>query len=383
MNISTETLATMDFGAITGFTPVDRYLAVRTQQGGRDVYTVQIPLADVPRVLPVPDPARPTPGNRRVNPSHAKKFGQYVREHPEWVAPPLLIRDSGECMFKPLDQKLPGGVELGILEVPRTSRTALRIIDGQHRVLGLDMGLRDLDIAIDEAREKKAKAEHAGKTAEVQALNERLRELLAERERFETEHLVVTIYEEGLPQAYEQMFFDVADNALGINQAVTVRFDSRRLLNRTLTEVSKHALLENRVDMEQDRVKGTNPNLLGAKHVIDIVRAVTVGVSGRISKKREEALDEGTVVQAANEFLDALVDGFPPLNDLADGKTDVPTLRSTTLLGSVTMLRVLAGVFFNLTEEDWTPDEIADFFVRLAPHMSAPVARDSIWIVLP
>ncbi len=53
------------------------------------------------------------------------------------------------------------------------------------------------------------------------------------RQRFVDEHIAVQIYVEARPQAYEQMLFDVADNALGINQAVKARFDSRKVLVRS------------------------------------------------------------------------------------------------------------------------------------------------------
>ena len=32
--------------------------------------------------------------------------------------------------------------------------------------------------------------------------------------------------------AYKQMFFDIADNALGITSSVRARFDSRKVVNR-------------------------------------------------------------------------------------------------------------------------------------------------------
>lgn len=155
----------LDVSGVTGHIAYDSYVAVRTKQGGRDVYTFHLPLEDVPRVLPVPDPERPTPGNRRVNAKHAKDFGRYVRSQLDWVAPPLLMRDSNECKFEP-QTALPDGSEIGILKIPRNSRTALKIIDGQHRILGLDAVVKDLDLEIDQAREQLAQA-----TAAINDLN--------------------------------------------------------------------------------------------------------------------------------------------------------------------------------------------------------------------
>lgn len=378
---TTTALKTLDTSGVTGVRRSDSFVAVRLKQGARRVYAIQLPLEDVSRVLPVPDPQHPTPGNRKVDAKHAADFGKYVRSHPEWVAPPLLVRDNGRCTFT-ADLKLPGGTEVGILEVPHGA--VLKIVDGQHRVLGLHDATAAISREEDNLLEQLARAKNLGNdTADLGA---KLTELAADKERFATEHLGVYVYEEGSPDAYEQMFFDVADNALGIRQAVKVRFDNRKLINRTFDPVAKHKLLQGRIDVEQDRITGSNPNLLGAKHVIEIVRSVNVGAMGRITKKREAQLDDESTVENAMAYLDALVDGFPDLAEVADGSLTPQTLRGRSLAGSLTMLRVLAGVFHNLVlaadedDETWTPEEVADFFGQLAPHMGAPVAADSIWL---
>lgn len=374
MTTSTEVLD-FDTSGVTGHTDVDRYAAIRTRQGSRVVYTLQLALHDVPRVLPVPDPNRATPGNRKVSPDHAHKFGVYLRTRTEWVAPPLLVRDSGAVKFEE-QVPLPDGSTIGQLLVPRNSRAVLKIIDGQHRVLGIDDAVNALDERIADVQDELARGEDA--TAE--ALREELTDLLAQRQRFVDEHIAVQIYVESRPQAYEQMFFDVADNALGINQAVKVRFDSRKVVNRALPEVLKHTLLKNRVDMEQDRIVGNNVNMMGAKHVADIIRAVNVGVTGRVTERREGQLDDSTLTENTETFLGALLNGFGLLGELADGRITGPQLRSRSLLGSITMLRVLAGAFHDLyVQGDATEDEIVDYFAALNPHMSAPVIKSSIW----
>jgi len=370
-------LTNLDLSGVTGAQRYDKYVAVRSRQGGRMLYTVQVRLSDVPMILPVPDPEQPTPGNRRVNPQHAKKFGEYLRDKCDWVAPPLLARDDGRCVFKE-QQVIEGEMALGTLEVPWASGAsrALRIIDGQHRVLGIDLQIKDIETGITRAEDDLLRAKDGARRDE---LLRHMVQLKKRHQRLQSEHITLQIYVESEPKNFEQMFYDVADNALGINQAVKVRFDSRKVLNRTLYEVTKHALLKGRVDEEQDRLGGNNPNLLGAKHVVDLVRTVNVGISGRIGRKREEMLDESTLIEAANDFFDCLLGGFQRLDDLVEGRVTVPELRRGSLLGSVSMLRVLAGVFHQLREDDCTDDEISDFFARLSPHMTAPVAEDSLW----
>ncbi|MGW8326429.1 hypothetical protein ACWGLE_00825 [Streptomyces sp. NPDC055897] len=36
--------------------------------------------------------------------SHAKGFGQYLADNPGWVAPALLIHDTGGCRFEPISE---------------------------------------------------------------------------------------------------------------------------------------------------------------------------------------------------------------------------------------------------------------------------------------
>ena len=181
-------------------------------------------------------------------------------------------------------------------------------------------------------------------------------------------------------QRYEQMFFDVADNALGITQAVKVRFDSRKVMNRTLDAVMRHALLRDRVDEEQDRITGPNPNLLGARHVVDIVRTANLWALVARQPPAGVGASGGALVQGANEFFDILVVTFGDLASVADGELAPPDLRKRSMLGASTMLRVLAGVYHDLIEQNYSEEEITDLFKRLAPWMAAPIPADSPWV---
>jgi hypothetical protein len=176
------------------------------------------------------------------------------------------------------------------------------------------------------------------------------------------------------------MFFDIADNALGITSSVRARFDSRKVVNRSLEDVMKHSLLVGRVDLEQDRISGTSPFLMGAKHVADIVRTVAVGIDGRVGRRLEDELREDALVQATNAFLDTLVDGFRDLARVADCQVLPEELRRASLLGSTSMLRILAGVYHELHAAGWDDEDTSDFFAKLSPLMDAPVRGDSPWV---
>src|SRR4029077_9314967 len=73
--------------------------------------------------------------------------------------------------------------------------------------------------------------------------------------------------------------------------------------------------------------------------------------------------------------------GFPDLAAVADGDLAPEDLRRTSLLGSTTMFRVLAGAYQQLSEvQHYDDEEIVDFFSKLAPHMTAPITVDSLWV---
>src|ERR1700761_1325223 len=362
------------------------YLAIKTIQGGRAVYTTRVPLLDLPTILPVPDPDKPAKDNRTVDRIHAKHFGEYLDGKQDWVAPALLARDSGGCLFEKVDEH--GAV--GYLTVPWAigGISSLLTIDGQHRVLGVALEKQRITTALSAVDREMARKVSPEKAAKLQADREKL---IGQMNRLKTEYVGLDIYVEPDPIKAQQMFVDVADNAKGISSAVRARFDNYKVANRTLSDVIDHPLLKGRVDPEQDRMTLKNPNLMGAKHVADITRAVIAGASGQISKKAEQTLTDGEVIEQVKDFLDVISNAFADLAAIteddpeADRKADEPTmaqqLRRTSLLGSVGMLRVLGGVFHKLraSENPAELDDITEFFKRLDPHMTAPVADTSLW----
>ena len=105
----------IDTDRITAGRRSDTYLAIRSTQGGRTVYSTRVPLLDLDKILPVPDPGEADPDNRKVNSRHAKDFGEYVTKNDTWVAPTLLARDNGGCGFIALEGS---SGEVGYLDIP-------------------------------------------------------------------------------------------------------------------------------------------------------------------------------------------------------------------------------------------------------------------------
>lgn len=359
---------------LSGVKRESTYLAMHSIQGGRDVYSVRIPLTDLSTLFPLPNPEDPDEDNRRVNLRHAKEFGLYLG-NPQWVAPTLLVRYAGGCNFDPLTGS---NGEIGYLTIPWTDSglSLMLTIDGQHRLLGVDLEIKRVAHEIQGIDRVLAKG--GLKSDRVEKLNTQKAKFVGELERLRTESIGVDIYAEKDGALARRMFVDVADNARGISAAVRSRFDSSKVANRTLDHVIRHALLKGRVDMEQDRMTKTNPNLIGAKHVADISRGVMFG-TGRTSKAKEAGLEDNEVVSAVLDFLDCITEAFPNLAAVAEGTLSPQVLRERSLLGSVGMFRILAAVFHNLRSDGVETEAITAHFRSLAPAMGAPVEEVSIW----
>ena len=364
----------------TGYDPNITFYATRYQQGGRRVYSLDLSLVQIAELLPAPDPANPTEGNRRVKESHARDFAEYIREKLEWVAPALVLRAPDIFKFE-IQQEITG-TQFGVISFPRMASTDLRILDGQHRILGIHLAIRGIALDLEKARSAMSSAKKAGDAeGAVEQLQARVDALEGQRERLAVDRTSLQIFIEDDQTAYKQMFFDIAENALGITSSVKARFDSRKAVNRALDGVMKHALLKDRVDPEQDRMVRGNPNLVGAKHVAEIIRTLAVGLGGRVGRRVEDDLDEGELVEKANNFLDVLIASFPQLAEVADGELSPQNLRATSMLGSTVMWRVLAGVYIELIDhQSMEDDDVIEFFQQLAPALAGPVQAGGIWV---
>lgn len=374
---------------LTGYDPDDRYFASLYSQGTRRVFSLDLSLAGIVATLPRPDPDHPVPGNRKIDPKHARDFGLYVREKKDWVCPAVILR-AHEEIFKFEREAEIGGSEFGRLSVPRIARTDLRVLDGQHRILGLHIAYEDIADELAKARQELQTA-RTSSPEQVAHWENVVKNLLVQRDRFARERISVQIVLEDDERGYKQMFVDIAENAKGITKTIQARFDSRKVVNRALLKVIQHPLLNGRVEDQLDRVK-TDEQFLAAKHVAEIIRAVAVGVGGRISRKKEDQLDEDELVAATDRFFSILAEAFPELQAIVDGDLLPGELRGDgpngSLLGSATMLRVLAGVYHELsnptpprgepTPKPFSDDEIVMFLASLRPHMAAPV-EPGLW----
>lgn len=373
-----------DFG-VTAYDPYERFFGARYKQGGRTVYALDFSVAELVTFLPKPDPNKPldaSDSQRRIYPAHAKQFGEYVETTPDWVSPALLLR--GPSIFE-FDRKIPqntGTTQFGVVAVPKDARAEIKIVDGQHRTLGFHMAWESLTAKISSARAELARAKEDGMEGAVVAHHQKkLDDLIDRRKTLAAERVSVQIVVTDEPKVARRIFVDINDNAKGITGSVRSRFDDRKVISRALDIVlNSNELLDGRVDLELDRITGNSAYLLGAKHVADMLRAVTVG-NGRIGKRQETELDEKEISVEFEAFTLAMASAFPDLRAVQEGKLTPAELRSKSLLGSSVILRGFAAAWFELREEDWEVDEIEAAFAGFAPWMTAPVLpeNDDTW----
>lgn len=363
-----------------GYTTDEQFLATRYKQGGRTVYAIALSPAEIAAIIKKPDPKADNPGNRRIRLDHAEGFARYFIENDTWVVPGIILR--APSMFAFQEQMEIPGASFGLVSYPRRKSSDLHILDGQHRILGFHLAEEMIADQLDKARSARATAKRTEGDQSV-AYRDAMKQIShweAVQERFGTERVSVEIKVTDDLAEYRQMFFDIAENALGITASVKARFDSRKVVNRALAPVLEHPLLANRVDLELDRVRRANPNLLSAKNVTEIIRATIVGFDGRVSRRQESEFVDTTVARSALDFFDGLVAAFPQFKAVELGQILPTQLRSTSLLGSALFLRILAGVWWDLiTQHAWPKAKVVEFFAALAPHMEAPVHENSIW----
>src|SRR5690606_36709242 len=132
---------------------------------------------------------------------------------------------------------------------------------------------------------KRATARRVGEG--VKEAETEIRRLEKVRDRLYSERVSVEIQVTDDLAVYRQMFYDIAENALGITASVKARFDSRKVVNRALPEVLDHPLLPGRVDLENARLPKHSPHLISSRQLRETVRVATVGYDGSLGRRAE------------------------------------------------------------------------------------------------
>ena len=340
----------MTTSTLNGYSETKQYAAQQSMRAGKTVYTITMPLMVVPIHLPVPDPSKPYEFNRQVDKGRSQKFADYWESHPDsWAVPPLLIDSSNTYLFDPKFD-LGENLKLGVLHLPEYATQELRILDGQHRILGWSMARNGLLERQSKLIEDLAKMAKNGATAlEVSVVEAKLATVKSNVKRLLQEQVTVEIITGVSLEDHKTYFVTIAENAKGINKAERVRLDENTKVSRVAKKLAtEHPLLIGYVEDRRTTVGKGGKNLMTLANLADIVRHSVVGISGKISLGREVWLPESKIEVIASHFLNALMENVAHFNKLASRTTLAQDIRAGYLWGSPTILRTLSGAYFEL-----------------------------------
>jgi hypothetical protein len=361
--------------------------AQRIRQGNSFAFLFSLPINFVLDILEVPDPNKPFPENRRVSKKHALDFGSYWERHEGgWVVPPVLL-DSSKSLKYRLISKNQGASELVELEINASKHDEIRILDGQHRILGWYLKSIELDTRLSETTSNFNKAVLNDEKLTSEMLFSEIESLRKTRKRIDDEHVTIYLIDCLSSKLHQQYFVDIAKNALGINKTVQAKFDNASVINRvSLKIINSHPLLTGRVDLEKTSCSGENPNLLSVVNVTDITRHACFGINRRVTAAKENNFKDEELEANVIRFFDSLVKKIPVLGKIINGTMQPKKLREDFMLGSGTIWRCLAGAFYEtcvinddehgLIEID--PKQLAYFehFLELfSENMRLPISR--------
>ena len=320
-------------------------IAQRISYGSRESLLLSLSINDALNIVEIPDPNLPFPGNRRVSRKHAMEFGNYWESaFDSWIVPPLLL--DCESGITRLDIPLSVTNTICNIKLDDLRNASLKILDGQHRILGWYLKREEINHSISDETNKYNKAVFSKDKVQIKQCEHRLETLRKTQDRFELEKVALNILDSLSHKMHQQFFVDIARNALGINKTVQAKFDTASVINRVSQNLIKsHALLLNRVDLEKTSCSGTNKNLLSVVNVSDIVRHCSFGINARVTLKREDLFSDGVVQSVAKEFFDIMVRSLSALKRVEEGVYAPSALRKENLIGSGTIWRCLAGTF--------------------------------------
>ena len=324
-------------------TPVLQTDAIRICQGGRTVYHFGLRMSQFDDALPEDvDPNVIGSHQRRFIASHAKNIEDYLTDRDDWLFGPVALSIAPDFIefrsHRNDGQALP---DIGELTIKEGARSALRIIDGQHRRKAIQQFLR---------------ASLEGEEAE-------------RRSRFQASQMPVALYVEEDGGKIRQMFADMAQQR-NMDAVTRARFDTRDPYNRAADQMRVQSeWITSFVELNRSTVARSSEKLISFNHLVRCLKTLEHGYGGRVSRAREKEaeLEFDRIVDRGVEWLD---DFLPSARgeylDLVSLEVDpdyVPKMRDKTFAYSATMLQILAAC-----RHEWgrsypnrVPDDLADF----------------------
>ena len=319
-------------------TPAQRFI-----QGERYVYSFSLELETLNQLFPDRvDDRVVSDANRPLTPGHAKGIQDYLEKRNDWVLGTFMLGVSPQAIeFLPYPgQPDDAAVIVGELKVLSADGDTLKIFDGQHRRRAIKNALKELDQS----------APQSGKLDSLQHAS-----------------VPIMLYAEGRIAALRQMFADASQTKTIERNAVT-RFDYQDAFNVAAMSLSALSnLFEGRVEMERASVSRSSPFIISINQLSAALKATVVGYGGRVSNERNSQylLDTDALTDQcwiwADDFLTSAREEYENLVNGEVDNSEIPEWREKSLAYNATVMRILAGCYYEWTKngDDWKP--LADF----------------------
>lgn len=327
--------------------------AHRFRQGGRDVYAFTLDIEILDKLLPDRvDDRMVKDANRPLTPSHARNIQKYLEERDDWLLGTLLLGISPDALeFRSYMEEPNEHSDVGELRIHVTDAAAMKMFDGQHRRRAIKDTLAELSHG----------ARHSPKLTALKS-----------------DSLPIMLYAEGNIKALRQMFADAARTRTIERNTVTI-FDQRDAFNLAALEIANESeLFAGRVEMERSSVPRSSHNIIAINQLAMTLKTLEVGYSGRVSRDRNISymLELDSLIERcwtwADDFMPTAREEY---NNLMAGEidnSDIPQERAQTMAYNATVIRILAGCYYEWLKQcpDWDP--LAEFLqgVSLRPGVT-------------
>ena len=316
--------------------------AHRFRQGGRDVYACVLTLTALNSKLPDRvDDRVVKDANRQLTPSHARRIQAYLAERPDWVLSALMLGVPEEALaFRPYIEDAGGPMEVGELLIRTQSPATMKMFDGQHRRRAIKDVLGELELDLS----------RSDTLSDLRGCS-----------------LPIMLYVEDHEEALRQMFAD-ASQTKSIERNALARFDLRDAFNLAALWLEENSnLFVERVEMERASVPRSSDCIIAINQLSVTLKSMEVGYTGRVSKEANDRymLNLDDLYERcwtwADDFMPSAREEYEGLMAGEIDNSEIPAMRATSLAYNSTVIRLLAGCYYEWTKDgaDWRP--LAEF----------------------
>ena len=279
--------------------------------------------------------------NRQLTPSHARRIQAYLAERPDWVLSALMLGVPEEALaFRPYIEDAGGPMEVGELLIRTQSPATMKMFDGQHRRRAIKDVLGELELDLS----------RSDTLSDLRGCS-----------------LPIMLYVEDHEEALRQMFAD-ASQTKSIERNALARFDLRDAFNLAALWLEENSnLFVERVEMERASVPRSSDCIIAINQLSVTLKSMEVGYTGRVSKEANDRymLNLDDLYERcwtwADDFMPSAREEYEGLMAGEIDNSEIPAMRATSLAYNSTVIRLLAGCYYEWTKDgaDWRP--LAEF----------------------